>query len=174
MYSKRTKVFENLPLLPLMAQVAETHIDTWKLLQPKLKYHIFITINDGKLWEQITDGMHVSICVSATCAISGKSGKCSNTFVRLEYKWSLLTDLWYSIILIYPSHNLKVILKRSAISAKQWFQLPLKPHQNLSIHLKRKHSSEYEKSQSNTNTDSQTTLMPLFSPPKKYTSTDPR
>ena len=84
-YSKRTKVFEHLSLLPLMAQMAQTHIDTWKWLQPRMKYHIFMTINDGKLSEQITDGMQVSICVSATCAISGKSGMCSNTFVPLEY-----------------------------------------------------------------------------------------
>ena len=29
--------------------------------------------------------MQVSICVSATCAISDQSGRCSNTFARLEY-----------------------------------------------------------------------------------------
>ena len=43
------KYLNNCHFLPLMAQVAETHVDTWKLLQTRLKYHIFMTNNDGKL-----------------------------------------------------------------------------------------------------------------------------
>ena len=45
---------------------------------------------------------------------------------------------------------------------------------NLLLHLKRKHYSEYEKSLSTNKTDSQTTLMPLFSIPKKYANIDLR
>ena len=31
------------PLVPLMAQVAETHIDTQKSLQTNLKYYVYLT-----------------------------------------------------------------------------------------------------------------------------------
>ena len=34
-----------LPLVPLLVEVAEIQIDARKLLQPSLKYHIFITNN---------------------------------------------------------------------------------------------------------------------------------
>ena len=57
---------------------------------------------------------------------------------------------------------------------KSMISASTKATSNLLLHLKRKHPTEYEKLQSNTNTDYQTTLTPIFSPPKKYTSTDPR
>ena len=57
-----------------MAQVAEAHILTCTFLQTSLKYYIYLTNNDWKLIEQTSDRIHVSMCVSATCTISGTSG----------------------------------------------------------------------------------------------------
>ena len=62
------------PLVPLMAQVAETHINECTFFA---NYHIilyFFTSNELKLLGQISDHIYVSVCASATCAISGTSG----------------------------------------------------------------------------------------------------
>ena len=54
------------PLVPFMTEVAGIHIDTWNSLQTSLQYYF-------KLFEKISDHIYVSICVSATYAISGTS-----------------------------------------------------------------------------------------------------
>ena len=62
------------PLVPLMTQVAETHIDTQKSLQTNLKYYVYLPNVVWKLLRQISVHKRVWKCVSATCVISGTSG----------------------------------------------------------------------------------------------------
>ena len=63
-----------MPLVPLMTQVADTHIDTQKSLQTNLKYYVYLPNVVWKLLGQISVHKRVWKCVSATCAISGTSG----------------------------------------------------------------------------------------------------
>ena len=51
------------PLVPLMVQVVETHIDTHTFLETSLKESISLPNNDIKVLEQIFDHIHVSKCV---------------------------------------------------------------------------------------------------------------
>ena len=46
-------------LVPLMAQVADVHIDTCKFLQTILQYYISLPNNYLQLLEQISDHTHV-------------------------------------------------------------------------------------------------------------------
>ena len=60
------------PLVPLMAQVAETHIDTW--ICSKVHSNNFLSLLVKKF--SILNKLEIisMICVSATSAISGTSG----------------------------------------------------------------------------------------------------
>ena len=62
------------PLVLLMAQVAERHIDTRKSLQTNLKYYLYLPNIVWMLLREISVHKQVWKCASATCCISGTSG----------------------------------------------------------------------------------------------------
>ena len=66
--------FIDLSLLSLMVQVAETHIDV--CISSEISYHNFrsLAIMKIRYFKLSCSHFHVSLCVSATCAICDTSG----------------------------------------------------------------------------------------------------
>ena len=71
--SRVIDIGKSVPLLSLMAQVAETHIDI--CISSEISYHNFqlLAIMKIRYFKLSCSHFHVSICVSATCAICDTS-----------------------------------------------------------------------------------------------------
>ena len=62
------------PLVPLMTQVAETHIDTWIWSKVHSNNFLSLLVKKFSIYNTVWNDFDVKICVSATWSISGTSG----------------------------------------------------------------------------------------------------